>query len=147
MNGCHACEHAAAIAAREFENMAWEEIPCATCKIMAGADLPKQLEEWRESLSVCEEFPEEEPEEVLPVAVMREAMVGFLSLKPELRDVVAWRYAGMKYDDIGEAQGVSGRCAEGRHRRAMALWPVLRAMFPEKCAKQERRKDNDDTRD
>lgn len=58
----------------------------------------------------------------------------------ELRDVVAWRFAGVRYADIALAQGVTQACAEKRHRRAMELWPELRSLFPRKVAKQGMRK-------
>ena len=81
------------------------------------------------------------------MTVMQEIMVGLLKLKPELRDVVAWRYAGMKYDDIALVQGVTRACVEKRHRRAMELWPALKSLFPRKVGKQlvrkpHRRRDN-----
>ncbi|MCH8513872.1 MAG: hypothetical protein LAT83_19765 [Kiritimatiellae bacterium] len=76
----------------------------------------------------------------LPIEVMREFVVGLLTLPSELRDVVAMRFRGMKYDDIADIQGVTMACVEKRHRRAMEIWPALREMFPEKIAKKKRRK-------
>ena len=82
-------------------------------------------------------------EDSLPVSVMQELVVGLLKLKPELRDVVAWRFAGIRYSDIALAQGVTQACAEKRHRRALELWPALRALFPRKVAKQGMRKQHE----
>jgi hypothetical protein len=65
---------------------------------------------------------------------------GLLKLPPALRDVVAMRYAGMKYARIAEVQGVTMACVEKRHRLAMKQWPVLRELFPVKASKQWRRK-------
>ena len=45
----------------------------------------------------------EELRDSLPVDVMQEIVVGLLKLKPELRDVVAWRFAGIRYGDIALA--------------------------------------------
>ena len=151
MRGCHNCEHAARIAAGEFEETPWEEVPCSTCDVMSGAgfaieyddeiggEVRTAIERDPTPLSELRRARRREEDDVLPVAVMREAMVGFLTLPAELRDVVAWRYAGMKYGDIAQVQGVSLSCAEKRHRRALALWPTLRALFPEKNAKHEKR--------
>ncbi len=57
-----------------------------------------------------------------------------------LRDIVAWRYQGIPYKEIGRRQGTSTQLAEMRHKRALRDWPALEALFPEKIAKQSRRK-------
>ncbi|NQU97037.1 MAG: sigma-70 region 4 domain-containing protein [Chloroflexi bacterium] len=141
MKGCHSCEHAAAIAEGKFADNAWEDIPCSECNVMTGMGFAIEFDETRPSAVAAGGDEEgDSGEEHLPVSVMQEIVVGFLKLAPELRDVVAWRYAGVKYTDIALVQGVTISCVEKRHRRAMALWPVLRSLFPEKCAKQERRR-------
>ena len=152
MRGCHSCEHAAGIAEGKFAGKAWEEIPCSTCDVMSGAGFAIEFDEERGEdlkaemgkLKWGREFEQEGREDrevnVLPVEVMREVVVGLLKLKPELRDVVAWRFAGVRYDDIALAQGVTRACVEKRHRRALELWPALRALFARKVAKQHRRK-------
>ena len=146
MRGCHNCEHAATIAEGNFAGKAWEEIPCSTCNVMSGAGFAIEFdEEWPHGAGRPEPggVPADEDEggeERLPVAVMREIVVGLLKLKPELRDVVAWRFAGIRYDDIALAQGVTRACAEKRHKRAMELWPALRALFARKVAKQGMRR-------
>ncbi len=140
MRGCHNCEHAAAIAEGKYAGRAWEDVPCAGCDAIRETGRSLEFEEWRKTAAAVDMGDGMADEELLPVSVMQEVMVGFLSLSPELRDVVAWRYAGMKYDDIAKVQGVTMACAEKRHRRAMELWPTLRALFPEKSAKQERRR-------
>jgi DNA-directed RNA polymerase specialized sigma24 family protein len=71
---------------------------------------------------------------------MEEILKGLLLLPAGERDTVAMRYAGMKYRDIAEAQGVTMSCVEKRHRSAMRRWPVLRELFPLKACKQKRRK-------
>jgi len=152
LTGCHKCEHAAAIAAGKYEGKAWEELPCSACDVMSGCGFAVEFDETRASetsafpgptadmSSRCPAGDEREPEDRLPVSVMREIVIGLLKLKPELRDVVAWRFAGIRYSDIALAQGVTEACAEKRHRRAMELWPALRALFPRKVAKQGMRK-------
>ncbi len=143
MKGCHSCEHAAAIANGEFAGMSWEELPCSTCDVMSGSGFAIEFDESRGNTDFEQggsEASKEEREEKLPVSVMQEIVVGFLKLPGELRDVVAWRYAGVKYDDIALLQGVTRACVEKRHRRAMELWPALEALFPRKIAKQAVRK-------
>jgi DNA-directed RNA polymerase specialized sigma24 family protein len=87
-------------------------------------------------------YPDDSPEaeERLPLSVMSEAIAQLLAMPPRVRDVVCWRFAGMKYREIAQAQGATLRAVEVRHRRAMKKWPALRAMFAEKSAKQKRRK-------
>ena len=155
MKGCHSCEHAADIAKGKYAGRAWAEVPCAGCNVMSGAGFAIEYDEGRGGFAVgsarlavgseeedleCHEDHESREEERLPVSVMREIVIGLLKLKPELRDVVAWRYAGMKYDDIAIVQGVTRACVEKRHRRAMEVWPALRALFPRKSGKQLMRK-------
>jgi hypothetical protein len=79
-------------------------------------------------------------EEVLPVSVMSEVVFRLLSLTPETRDVVCWRFAGISYRDIAILQGVTVAAVEKRHWKAMTKWPALRAMFAMKTAKHARRK-------
>ena len=140
MKGCHTCEHAPAIAEGEFAGKRWEDVPCSTCDVMSGAGFALEFDEERAGGEVAHGDSGEELEERLPVSVMRDVVVGLLKLKPELRDVVAWRFAGVRYADIALAQGVTQACAEKRHRRAMELWPELRSLFPRKVAKQGMRK-------
>ena len=149
MHGCHNCEHATAIAEGKFAGKAWEEIPCSTCDVMSGAGFAIEFdEEWPHGAGRPEPGgvaagEDEGGEDRLPVDVMREIVVGLLKLKPELRDVVAWRFAGIRYDDIALTQGVTRACVEKRHRRALELWPALRALFARKVAKQGMRKTHD----
>ena len=140
MKGCHTCEHAAAIAEGKFAGDPWKQVPCSTCDVMSGAGFALEYDESREEGELNHGECGEEGEDRLPVSVMREIVVGLLKLKPELRDVVAWRFAGIRYADIALAQGVTQACAEKRHRRAMELWPELRSLFPRKVAKQGMRK-------
>ena len=142
LRGCHNCEYAVAIAAGEYEGKQWDKLPCAPCDVMSGSGFAVEFDETRapETSSRCPAGDEREAEDRLPVSVMREVVVGLLKLKPELRDVVAWRFAGIRYSDIALAQGVTEACAEKRHRRALELWPALRSLFPRKVAKQGMRK-------
>ena len=77
---------------------------------------------------------------MLPVATISSIIQGLLFLDPELRDLVAWRYQGLTYKEIGRRQGISTQLAEMRHKRALRDWPALESLFPEKIAKQSRRK-------
>lgn len=76
----------------------------------------------------------------LPAETLGQFVQGLLSLDPILRDIVAWRYQGLPYKEIACRQGSSIQLAEMRHKRAIRDWPALRALFPEKVAKQSRRK-------
>ena len=74
------------------------------------------------------------------MSVLNEVVERLLILPPVLRDVVCWRFAGMKYRDIAVLQNVTMAAVEARHRRAMKGWPELKAMFQEKLVKQSKRK-------
>jgi len=150
VKGCHTCEHAAAIAEGKFAGRAWEDVPCSTCDVMSGAGFALEFDEERGSVGSEQSAAgstHEDLEDRLPVSVMQEIVVGLLKLRPELRDVVAWRYAGMKYADIALVQGVTQACVEKRHRRAMERWPALRSLFPRKVAKQGMRKAHERSRE
>ncbi len=130
MTGCHNCGHAAAIAAGKYAERDWDDVPCSTCDVMRGADFPFP---YFERAEVVEPDVVPDPEaERLPLSVMQEVVLGLLSLPAALRDVVAWRHAGLSYGQIAMAQGVTPQCAEKRHRRALEQWPALRELFPEK---------------
>ena len=139
MRGCHDCAYAAEIAKGKFADTEWKDLPCAECDVSLGANTHAEFELEPDNGDGDCHAPEVREDELLPMSVMREVVVGLLTLRPEVRDVVAWRYAGMRYTDIAGIQGVSPSCVELRHRRAMKAWPVLKALFPEKTAKHERR--------
>ena len=157
---CHKCAHALDIEAGKCGKVAFEDTPCAVCKLKEHSGRTIEFDPDREKRPEGVK-PKEyldlsldaggrpdsaqgdggEPGEArLPISVMREAVATLLSLPPEVRDVVCWRYAGMKYPDIALTQDVTTAAVEVRHKRAMRRHPVLRALFPEKAAKQLRRK-------
>ena len=140
MRGCHSCEHAADVESGKYSGTPWKESPCSSCNVMSGSGFAIEFDEGRLEEVGPDQQDEQDGEERLPVDVMQEIVVGLLKLKPEFRDVVAWRYAGMRYDDIAILQGVTRQCVEKRHRRAMELWPALRSLFPRKISKQLVRK-------
>ncbi len=143
MKGCHDCPVAEEIAAGAYEYSAWDKIPCSTCTVAEKTGFSLEFDEGRQEGDLAESEvrpPELYERPVMPVDVMRDCVVGLLTLPPELRDVVAWRFGGMSYSEIADTQGVSMAAVEKRHRRAMALWPGLEALFMEKKVKQKRRK-------
>ena len=145
MKGCHSCEHSAAIARGAFADREWDKVPCSTCDVMSGVGYAVDFEDWRKTQNEFEVHETYRPEEdleldVLPVSVLSDCLIGFLKLPPAYRDVIAWRYAGMRYEDIGLAQGVTEACAEKRHSRALELWPELGELFPQKVSKRAHRK-------
>jgi hypothetical protein len=76
----------------------------------------------------------------LPVSLMTCFAAGILGLPPRQRDVVCWRYLGLKYADIAVKLGISATAAERLHARALKRWPPLNALFSVKAAKQRRRR-------
>ncbi len=125
--------------------MAFEETPCGRCELRERSAFTLEFDEERAAAvpTVGEvPFPEEfEMEEaVLPVSVMSEAIANLMALSSTTRDVVCWRFAGMRYREIARRLGVTVAGAELRHRRALNKWTALRALFTEKSEKQRRRK-------
>ncbi len=143
MKGCHDCPVAGDIEAGVYANATWDQIPCSTCKVADQQGYAIEFDEGRQAVDVGKSEvcpPELNDRTLMPIAVMRDCVAGLLSLPPDLRDVVAWRFGGMSYQEIGDVQGVSMAAAEKRHRRAMQLWPGLEALFLEKKVKQKWRK-------
>lgn len=149
MKGCHTCPFKPKVDAGEYKDTPWEEVPCSSCEVMSGVGFSVEYDDERpepqsgyggREQGVKPVGSEPEEEKMLPLDVMRSAMTGLMTLKPELRDVVCWRYLGLTYPEIAERQGVTVACVEKRHRRAMEVWPALKELFPEKVAKRKRRK-------
>ena len=142
---CHHCQHAEDIAAGKFKQVPFEETPCAKCTLSENGVYFVTLDEARlakTAAPVAEpSFFDDEPEgdERLPITVLRSVVELLLSMPPELRDVVCWRFAGVTYAVIADRQGVSLNTVEKRHRLAMHRWPVLCTLFADKETKRKRR--------
>jgi len=125
--------------------VAFEQTPCASCELVENSGFTIAFDEERadkESTAggVGAQGAGMAKDERVPLSVMSEAVAQLLTMPPAVRDVVCWRFAGMKYGDIARVQGVTVGAVENRQRRAMQKWPALRALFAEKAAKQKRRK-------
>jgi len=140
---CHSCSHYDAIQRGEYNSKLWNELPCATCKLgedtfysipldpdhpPASADDPT-VERTKSSVPLTAE---------MPVAVLADFVEALMALPPEQRDVVAWRFQGLRYQDIAKRHGTSIQLAEMRHKIAMRDFPILLKLFPEKTAKRRR---------
>ena len=154
---CHRCEHREAIQKQTLKRVPFEKTPCFKCELKEYSEYTMEYKTWHDGaahnptyfaeVTKGEEFSFEEPEERLPISVMREAMVEFLRLPPEIRNVVCWRFAGMSFRDIAALQGITVAGVEVRLWRAMKKWPALTALFGEKAAKQARRKNSEHKRE
>ncbi len=144
MKGCHRCAVSVAIARGDYRGVAWELVPCSTCEAANQTGFSMEFDEGRLADESAQEKDQEErpgdADDHLPISVLSAVLKGLLLLPAGERDVVAMRYSGMHYADIGILQGVSTACAEKRHRAALRRWPELSLLFPEKIAKQARRK-------
>lgn len=153
---CSTCPHYAAIERGEYNSKPWEETPCAKCdlgedtfysvpfdeddpQLPGGGDPGPLLSEFTTSSSNPSHGP---LGGFLPVPLINSVIKGLLSLDPELRDIIAWRFQGLPYKEIARRQGTSVQLAEMRHKRALRDWPSLKALFPEKVAKQARRRNS-----
>lgn len=147
---CHKCPNRMKIENGEFAQVAYSNTPCAKCHLNENSDLTMEFHvEMGDARTQDSGLREElasasastaDMEELLPVSVMSEVVFRLLSMTPETRDAVCWRFAGMSYQDIAILQGVTVAAVEKRHWKAMKKWPALRAMFATKVAKHGRRK-------
>jgi hypothetical protein len=135
---CHRCQIKNELEAGKFANMDFAATPCAKCQLKENSEFTMEFQERKEQK--MESKLVSEPEVLLPISVLGEAIVQLLDLKPEVRDVVCWRFAGMDYHDIAVLQGVTTAAVELRHSRALHKFPALTALFVNKARKQGRRK-------
>lgn len=156
MRNCLKCPHKLAIEDGSFDDAPWDETPCSSCKWIEDTflsipydesededgrtEIPKsvvmaQINEARNALGDVEEFLAQQ----MPVDVLNELVNRLLSLPPEQRDVVSYRFQGKTYKEIGEIMGVSTQCSEMRHKIAIRDFPELKSLFPVKTAKRKRR--------
>ena len=135
---CHSCPHSVAILRGDFNSKPWNETPCATCKLNEDTFYSVPLDEENPPADLALSNPQSEIDNhqstLLPSDVVAQFIQGLLSLPPEQRDVISWRYQGLQYKEIAERQGVTTQCVEKRHRLAMRDWPVLESLFPFKVA-------------
>jgi hypothetical protein len=136
---CHNCKHQADVQAGMYADVPWDLSPCAACTF-----------EERESTYTVEYDPEREGRVAAPVAgqhqeayVPLSAVVSLLAMlwdMPEkTQTIIRGRMAKRTYAEIGRELGVSAARVEWLQQRAMTRWPALRAMFPAKAARAQRR--------
>jgi hypothetical protein len=149
MGLCHRCPHAQDIAQGKFKAVAFEQTPCARCELKEDSLHTIEFDAERGDGRASDGFVMagggecESLATLLPIDVMREVVATLLTLPPDVRDVICWRFAGMKYREIALVQGVTPAAVEARHKRALVKHPVLRALFPWKAGKQLMRKRHD----
>ncbi len=156
MRNCLKCPHKLATEDGSFDDVPWDDIPCSSCRWIEDTffsipydesedeegrtEIPKsvvtaQINEARNALGDVEEFLAQQ----MPIDVLRELVNRLLSLPPEQRDVVCYRFQGKTYKEIGTLMGVSTQSSEMRHKIAIRDFPALKALFPVKTAKRKRR--------
>lgn len=140
---CHSCPHSKSILRGEFDSKSWDELPCSTCKLGEDTFFSIPLDPDRPPVSADDPTVERAKTsvplaETMPVAVFADFVEALMSLPPEQRDVVAWRFQGLRYQDIAKRHGTSIQLAEMRHKIAMRDFPILLELFPEKTAKRQR---------
>jgi DNA-directed RNA polymerase specialized sigma subunit len=155
MRNCLKCPHKIALEEGRLADVPWNETPCAKCvwiedtffsipydeaedddglPLIPSSVLRSQVDAYRrENIS-----SESTLAQSLPVDVLNELVNRMLSLPPEQRDVVSYRFQGKTYKEIGQIMGVSSQCSEMRHKIAMRNFPELKALFPVKTAKRKR---------
>jgi DNA-directed RNA polymerase specialized sigma24 family protein len=136
---CHSCPHHEDVIRGVYRANPWTESPCAACKLneIAAYAVPLDADHPPEDAITdltSDLYPSSGDSSLIPSDVLSQFVQGFLSLPPEQRDVVSWRYQGLQYKEIAERQGVTVSCVEKRHRLAMRDWPVLKSLFPFKVA-------------
>ena len=151
---CHKCPHFNSVQDGTYDAVPWSATPCAACRLGEDTFFSAPFDEvafargdsispaLSEHTSRATNSTTPTPNRLLPESIISSIIAGLLSLDPVLRDIVAWRYQGLTYREIADRQGTSVQLAEMRHKRAIRDWPALRALFPEKIARQTRRKSN-----
>ena len=151
---CHKCPHHESIQRGDYASKPWKDTPCAQCKLGEDTfysvpfdEADPAVAEDRDPGSAISSFTSgasnlnpQTSTRLLPEDTIATCIQGLLVLEPALRDIVAWRYQGVPYKEIGKRQGIFTQLAEMRHKRALRDWPALEALFPEKVAKQSRRR-------
>ncbi len=141
---CHKCQERKAVEAGKYAQMDFEDTPCAKCQLKENSAFTLEFDAERGNADSrrpeTSDLRPQTDEALVPMSVLNEVVERLLILPPVLRDVVCWRFAGMKYRDIAVLQNVTMAAVEARHRRAMKGWPELKAMFQEKLVKQSKRK-------
>lgn len=113
---CHQCVHRSAIQAGEFSNVAWEETPCSRCELHEGGysvafdenRLPKQ----EGYAGMDQTFAEEGEDVLMPVSVLGEVVQSLMDLSEKSRQVIARRFQGQRYREIGQELEISPAAAE-----------------------------------
>ena len=144
---CSKCEWSEKVKAGEFEGVPWGETPCCRCELVQ--DSTGTLE-YKESVGGPGRPGDgktprdvDRPQDVLPAAILADALRLFLSLPRDALDVIHMRYGGLPYAEIGEKLGITPAAVEIRQKRLMQQIPALQALFPQKAkraaAKRRRR--------
>lgn len=132
---CHTCPYSEAILRGDYNSTPWDQVPCSSCKLHENTFYTVPLDEEHPPEDTITS-PAGAPDKAVlfPSDVVTHFIQNFLSLPPEQRDVISWRYQGLQYKEIAERQGVTTSCVEKRHRLAMRDWPALESLFPFKVA-------------
>jgi hypothetical protein len=140
---CHSCPHYKAILSGEHDSTPWEELPCSTCKLGEDTFYSIELDDDHPPVPAADPAFERTKSSVpltknMPVSILADFLHSFMRLPAEQRDVVSWRFQGLRYKEIAERQGTSIQLAEMRHKIAMRDCPALKYFFPRKTAKRLR---------
>ena len=134
---CHRCRHNAAVQAGQFKGMAFEDTPCAKCRLRHDSShvLPFKGEIVAGEIgTACQDN-----EGKYPAWVMAEFVRGMLELTPEMRDAVCLRGMGLSLAEIATQQEVSVKVVDKRLRRAVERWPVVGALFARRAVRSAQR--------
>ena len=155
MRNCLKCSERQALEECRLADVPWNDLPCSKCVWIEDTffSIPYDESEGEDGLpqmpysvlrSQVDAYHRENSgsestlAQTMPVAVFNELVNRMLSLPPEQRDVVSYRFQGKTYVEIGRIMGVSSQCSEMRHKIAMRDFPELKALFPVKTAKRKR---------
>ena len=100
MKGCHNCETAVAIANGKYRGKKWDELPCATCEVVAERSHAIEYDDGRpaanpENRLQTTDLGGDDAEEMMPVSVLSDAMAELLTMPRDLRDLICRRYGRM----------------------------------------------------
>lgn len=157
MPECHKCPHRAAVESGKYADAPFEKTPCGTCELVEDStytiqydpERPADTGQYARTSGAKHPIPlkaEAEPDPSAPtpaeiaINAMQEFVTTLLTLRPRTRDIVCWRFQGMKYSEIADALGSTVAAVEVRHKRVLKALPILGELFPVTVAKRLHRK-------
>ncbi len=136
---CHKCEHHADVQAGKYAGIPWDQSPCAGCTFEETDSTYTIAYDPERDGEAARPVIGHHPEAFVPLSAVVALLAMLWDMPEKVQRIVRGRMAKKTYAEIGLEMGVTGARVEWLHKRAMNRWPALRAMFPAKLARAQRR--------